>query len=103
MMGTVGERIKQLRQQRRWTQTFLGELVGKDQRTVGNWERGESLPTRSIGALEEVFGVSLTDGATLHSDPVYAAVEQTTLSKAARHELLALYERLLAAESRDAG
>lgn len=46
------------------TQGELGQAVGVSLRTVGNWERGESVPLNRVGALEDVLGVSLRPAAS---------------------------------------
>ena len=41
------------------TQQELAERIGVDRTTVANWENDVHYPTRYIGALEEVLGISL--------------------------------------------
>ena len=66
-MGTMatdphlGTRIKRARERKRWTQQRLADTVGVSQKTIDNWENGRTSPRSSIGALEEVLGVSLDD------------------------------------------
>lgn len=55
----LGTRIKRARERKRWTQRKLAELVGVSQKTIDNWEHGRTEPKSSLGALEEVLGVSL--------------------------------------------
>lgn len=55
----IGTRIKRARERKRWTQRHLAELIGVSQKTVDNWENGRTEPKSSIGALEDVLGVSL--------------------------------------------
>ena len=38
-------RLREVREQRGWTQVDLAEKVGVTERTVGRWERGEAFPT----------------------------------------------------------
>lgn len=91
----LGRRIRRLREERRWSQAELGDLVGVTGRTVGNWERGESVPRNRLGALEKVFGVDLETGAPHVSDAVVRAIEESPLPRADRTELVAHYWRLL--------
>jgi putative transcriptional regulator len=39
----VGERIRQLRDERSWTQEELGDLIGVRANTISRWERGRHL------------------------------------------------------------
>lgn len=55
----IGTKIKRARERKRWTQRHLAELIGVSQKTIDNWENGRTGPKSSIGALEEVLGVSL--------------------------------------------
>ena len=57
----IGTKIKRARERKRWTQRHLAALIGVSQKTVDNWEHGRTEPKSSIGALEEVLGVSLDD------------------------------------------
>lgn len=55
----LGTRIKRARERKRWTQQRLADAVDVSQKTIDNWENGRTSPRSSIGALEEVLGVSL--------------------------------------------
>lgn len=52
----LGWRIRRARERARLTQRQLGEAVGVDRKTVGNWETGMSSPRSSLGRLEAVLG-----------------------------------------------
>jgi transcriptional regulator with XRE-family HTH domain len=57
----IGTRIRKRRQALGMkTQQELAERIGVDRTTVANWENDVHYPTRYIGALEDVLGVSLT-------------------------------------------
>lgn len=56
----IGTRIKRARERKRWTQKQLAGKIGVSQKTVDNWENGRTSPKNSIGALEDVLGVSLS-------------------------------------------
>ena len=45
----VGERIRELRKERGWSQADLGEAVGSDSQRISRYENGRLTP--SIGAL----------------------------------------------------
>jgi transcriptional regulator with XRE-family HTH domain len=56
----ISDRIRQLRQERRWTQAELGDKVGVHQKQVSAYERGANIPsTEVLIKLAEVFNVSL--------------------------------------------
>lgn len=55
----IGTRIKRARERRRWSQQRLADELEVNRKTVDNWENGRTSPKSSIGALEEVLGVSL--------------------------------------------
>jgi transcriptional regulator with XRE-family HTH domain len=58
----IGTLIKRARERKRWTQRQLADALHVNIKSVDNWENGRTSPRSSIGALEEVLGVSL-DGA----------------------------------------
>lgn len=58
-MEHVGERIKHLRKERRWTQTELAERVNVSSQVVSNWERHYTDPDHDdIARLSREFKVS---------------------------------------------
>ena len=61
MSKTIGQRIKELREQRGLTQDELGKLLGCAQTTVANWEnQPERTPEKKIIAkLAQVFQVTV--------------------------------------------
>lgn len=59
MATEIGTRIKRARERKRWSQRQLAGALGVDRKTVDNWENGRTTPRSSIGAIEEVLGVSL--------------------------------------------
>lgn len=56
-----GDQIRAEREARKWTQQQLAEKLGVGQRTVGNWERGETVPQNRMGALHQLFGIKGQD------------------------------------------
>lgn len=85
----LGLRIRRARERRRWTQKELAEALPADPqgrrpgvRSIGRWERGEAVPRNAIGALEDVLGVSLEDGAEpeeVYTDPAERAIWEDPL------------------------
>lgn len=52
---TTGRDIREARQRAGLTQGQLAERIGVSMRTVGNWERGETPPTRYAARIEQVL------------------------------------------------
>lgn len=76
--GMNGEQIRAGRERRGWTQAQLAQRVGVGQRTVGNWERGETVPMNRMAALRDLFA---EDDA---SDPIRSASDIALLSELMR-------------------
>lgn len=55
----IGTRIKRARERKRWTQQQLAGALNVNVKTVDNWENGRTSPRSSVGALEDILGVSL--------------------------------------------
>ncbi|HEY1705931.1 MAG TPA: helix-turn-helix transcriptional regulator [Trebonia sp.] len=68
MATDLGTRIKRARERKRWSQQRLADALGVDRKTVDNWENGRTKPRSSVGALEEVLGVSLAEGTGPEAD-----------------------------------
>ena len=58
--SSLGTAIKRARERRRWSQRELADKLGVDIKSISNWETGRTTPKSSIGALEDVLGISLT-------------------------------------------
>lgn len=56
MSNELGRRIRAARERKGWTQQQLALAVGVGARTVGGWERGETVPLNRMGKLDEVLG-----------------------------------------------
>jgi transcriptional regulator with XRE-family HTH domain len=54
-MNITGEQIKDARERRQMTQQELADELGVSLRTVGSWERGESVPRSRMGAIRVVL------------------------------------------------
>lgn len=62
MASPVGERVKELRTERRLTQEQLAARVGVSRKTVSNWEIGETtVSTAHLAAIAAALGVRETD------------------------------------------
>lgn len=51
-----GSQIKAARERAQLTQQQLAERLGVGLRTVGNWERGETVPKNRMAAIEALLG-----------------------------------------------
>jgi len=58
-MEITAEQIKSARERRHMTQQELADEVGVSLRTVGSWERGESVPRNRMGAVAEALGLEV--------------------------------------------
>ncbi len=60
--GGAKKTIRQLRQERGWSQAKLATRLGMVPRTVSTWERGVRTPDpRTLVRLAELFSISPTD------------------------------------------
>lgn len=58
-MNTLGEKIRQLRKDRKLSQTQLAKILSTSQDTISLWEIGKSLPdANNIVAICKFFEVS---------------------------------------------
>lgn len=56
---TIGERIKELREQKKWSQDELATKLGITQDSISLWEKNRRIPnTQYIISLSELFGIS---------------------------------------------
>jgi transcriptional regulator with XRE-family HTH domain len=58
-MDITGEQIKASRERQRMTQQELADEVGVSLRTVGSWERGETVPRNRMGAIAEALDIQI--------------------------------------------
>jgi hypothetical protein len=80
MNGMTGEQIRQERERRKLTQEQLAKAIGVGQRTIGNWERGETVPLNRMGRLRDFFGIDADES----SDPIRNAPDVTLLAELLR-------------------
>lgn len=76
-----GSEIRQARERARLTQGELGEKVGVSGRTVGNWERGASIPRNRAARLVEVLNL---DDRAEPANPLQVVSDATLLAEIAR-------------------
>lgn len=105
MTAPLHDRIRQARERAGLTQQALANAVGVSLRTVGNWERGESLPQNRMAKVEDVLGVKLREtsvgtgpqDAEQEQLPVGSGIDPLDLAKLAPEDaeyVRGLYERL---------
>lgn len=63
-----GAEIRAARERRGWTQAELASAVGVGSRTVGAWERGETVPKNRMGKLRQIFEAETVGTATQGDD-----------------------------------
>ena len=56
----VGIRIAKRRHQLKLTQAQLAVRLVVARSTVADWERGDTLPIKHVGLVEEILGIRLT-------------------------------------------
>jgi len=83
MMGTVaadttlGSAIRDARERRGWTQAQLAGALGKDPKTVRNWESGRTaMPRGIIAAIEDVLGISLRGDGEMTEDDYERSMQE---------------------------
>jgi transcriptional regulator with XRE-family HTH domain len=102
--ATLGERIRELRLKRGWTQQQLAERVGIQQKQISSYERGANVPSgQTFIALAEAFGVSLDYLAQIspHSSAQAAIADLDLLEKVQRVDRLDEHERTLVKDVMD--
>jgi len=61
-MSCLGERIRQLRLEKGWTQEVLAQLLGVSRLAVARWETGERRPRKKyLAKLAEIFDVPMEE------------------------------------------
>jgi DNA-binding transcriptional regulator YiaG len=84
-MGISAEEIKAGRERRHMTQQQLADEVGVSLRTVGSWERGESVPRNRLSAVAEALGLEGESQRDFGRDAMQKRIGQ--LAKQRREEL----------------
>ena len=58
-MSAIGEQIKKFRNQKKYTQEKLGNLIGVTTQAVSKWERGGTPDAEVLPKLADALGVSI--------------------------------------------
>lgn len=66
----IGTTIKRARERKRMSQAELADALGVSRSAVNAWENDRAFPASSIGAIEEVLGI------TIYDDPATPTIEQ---------------------------
>lgn len=84
-MMTLGQRVRALRRQRKWTQQRLGELIERSQQEIYRWEKGlVRIPAEDLGLLARVLGVSVLSFFPDDNFPTITVHPHASLSEAFR-------------------
>lgn len=84
-MTTLGQRVRALRRQRKWTQQRLGEVLGRSQQEIYRWEKGlVRIPAEDLGLLARVLGVSVLSFFPDDNLPTMTVHPHASLSEAFR-------------------
>lgn len=84
----MGEKIRLLRTQRKFTQNKLGEMLGIDGKRISYYENGTHVPsTEVLIKLSEIFGVTM-------DYLVRDNAENLVINKISDLELLKMFERV---------
>lgn len=51
----IGERIREFRETKGWSQSELAKIVGVERAAVANWETGKGIDTKHLFKLAEIF------------------------------------------------
>lgn len=78
-----GDQIRQAREAMGWTQEQLATRVNVGARTIGNWERGATVPQNRHGRLVQVLAPALAGNA----DPIRDYSELTLLNELVRRAI----------------
>jgi len=59
---TFGNRLRQLRKRRGWTQEYLEKHAGVGRKAIGKWENGQATPRLdSLQILAKCFNVTISE------------------------------------------
>jgi transcriptional regulator with XRE-family HTH domain len=57
----IGKTLKRARERKRMSQAEAAEALGVSRSALNAWENDRAYPRSSIGAIEELYGISLDD------------------------------------------
>ena len=79
MQMQIGERIKELRKERRMTQEQLADMVGISFQAVSKWENNLALPDITlVPVLARIFSVSTDELFSFNRAEIQAEIESIT-------------------------
>ena len=88
-------RIKELREDKKISQTTLAVSVGTSQRNIGRWENGENEPTYSqLVKIADYFGVTIDYLVGREDDFGVVKIENAPQIAKDEKEMLAVYKSL---------
>ena len=84
-MTTLGQHVRALRRQRKWTQQKLGDAIGRSQQEIYRWEKGlVRIPAEDLTMLARVFEVSVLSFFPEDDLPTTTVRTHASLSEALR-------------------
>ncbi|MFH2203251.1 MAG: helix-turn-helix transcriptional regulator [Elusimicrobiota bacterium] len=82
----IGQKVRELRQQRRWTQAALAEHLGLSQNRLSEIERGQgSFTAEQLLIIIRLFNVSFDDFLPKKRGPALSRIQQALARLGARH------------------
>ena len=88
-------RIKELREEKKLSQTALAQSVGTSQRNIGRWENGENEPTYSqLVKIADYFGVTIDYLVGREDDFGVVKLENLSQISNDEKELISVYKLL---------
>lgn len=85
----TGKQIKDARERAQLTQQELASKIGVGMRTIGNWERGETVPKNRMAALEAFFtDTRAVASQSADDDPIRSASDAELLAELQRRAAL---------------
>src|SRR5690348_3140795 len=100
---SLGLRIRRARERARLTQAEAARAIGVSSRAWGDWERGVKRPLNSIGAIEQLLGISLAETDSPADETEEALRSLPDLPPGLRDEFIELYRRRKASTTKRAG
>ena len=94
-MGSIGENIKKLREERGLSMNQLAKMIGKSRSAVSQYEQGKVIPR--MGAVEDmarVFGVDKMQILDDRADKRAASIADAIMASVELDELAALYRSM---------
>ena len=101
----IGRTIKRARERKRMSQAEAATALGVSRSALNAWENDRAYPRSSIGAIEELYGISLDEGPepgpAISQDLLRAIANDGSLTDEERVAVIAAVDERLAKERGD--